>query len=192
MARREFDGIPPRMTMLLVQQEMAGSDLNPVETVIRADAEQQGLLRQAARIEARLNRESNEETAAAAATEAAAAKDGLIRDAAVAPARGKRQRQRAAAAAAGTTNAVDELDETQCALRLDKIYARLAAKEEAAGASEPRARRILHGMGFTEELIVRPTQNLSGGWRMRVSLACALFCSPKLLLLDEPTNHLDL
>ncbi|RUS87540.1 hypothetical protein EGW08_004716 [Elysia chlorotica] len=74
--------------------------------------------------------------------------------------------------------------------RLKDVYDELRAIN--ADAAEPKARRILAGLGFTKEMMSRPTKSLSGGWRMRVSLARALFMEPTLLMLDEPTNHLDL
>lgn len=57
---------------------------------------------------------------------------------------------------------------------------------------EPRACELLHGLGFTKAMMEKHTKDMSGGWRMRVALAQALFVEPLLLVLDEPTNHLDL
>ena len=75
-------------------------------------------------------------------------------------------------------------------VRLGEIHEQLALI--GAASAESKARRILFGLGFDAEMQVRPTKFFSGGWRMRISLARALFMEPTLLMLDEPTNHLDL
>ncbi len=75
-------------------------------------------------------------------------------------------------------------------MRIAEIHIRLADID--AHTADARAATILSGLGFDEAAQARPCASYSGGWRMRVALACVLFNTPDLLLLDEPTNYLDL
>ena len=80
---------------------------------------------------------------------------------------------------------------------LDTIIERFGEVQghfEALGgyALEGRAREVLAGLGFSQEMMDDDVGVLSGGWKMRVALARILLMRPDVMLLDEPSNHLDL
>lgn len=59
-------------------------------------------------------------------------------------------------------------------------------------ALDARAREVLAGLSFTQEMMDGDVGKLSGGWKMRVALARILLMKPDAMLLDEPSNHLDI
>lgn len=91
------------------------------------------------------------------------------------------------------TKLCEPLDEVEMTRVLDR-YGDVQAKFDAAGGYdlETRAETVLTGLGISIEDQKLPMESFSGGWKMRVALACVLVRQPDLLLMDEPTNHLDL
>ena len=85
----------------------------------------------------------------------------------------------------------DQLDDIE---KIVERYGEVQGRfEELDGyALEGRAREVLAGLNFTEEMMDSDVGALSGGWKMRVALARILLMRPDAMLLDEPSNHLDL
>jgi ATPase subunit of ABC transporter with duplicated ATPase domains len=89
------------------------------------------------------------------------------------------------------------MSDPDCAGSMDEILARYGEVQhryESLGgyALESQAREVLHGLGFDDDRIDDDVGHLSGGWKMRVSMAQVLLGNPDVLLMDEPTNHLDI
>ena len=94
------------------------------------------------------------------------------------------------AALVAAETAIAEAEARQQGEQLGEAYARWV---DAGGPSaEGRAAELLDGLGFGAAQLSRTVDELSGGWRMRLNLACVLMAPSDLMLLDEPTNHLDL
>ncbi|KAF1762551.1 hypothetical protein GCK72_010813 [Caenorhabditis remanei] len=85
---------------------------------------------------------------------------------------------------------ITDAEKTKWNDELSKLYVEMEALQ--LDKAPARASSLLYGLGFTPDEQKRPTKEFSGGWRMRVALARALFVKPDLLLLDEPTNMLDM
>ncbi|KAJ1928609.1 ATP-binding cassette, regulator of translational elongation [Tieghemiomyces parasiticus] len=159
ISRRELD-IPTHISILHVEQEMAGDDTSAIRSVLKADIWREFLLREEVNLlaETKSLETAEPEPEEGESTEEAAERLKAYKD---------------------EVNA-----------KLQETYTKLELIE--SDKAESRAAAILAGLGFRQDQLQNPTRSFSGGWRMRLSLARALFCRPDLLLLDEPTNMLDI
>ncbi|XP_028320208.1 ATP-binding cassette sub-family F member 3 [Gouania willdenowi] len=130
--------VPAHISILHVEQEVAGDDTAALQSVLESDTTREGLLDEERTLNARI--------------------------------------------ANGTAEGTESV-------RLSEIYGKL--EEIEADKAPARASVILAGLGFSPRMQQQQTREFSGGWRMRLALARALFARPDLLLLDEPTNMLD-
>ncbi|KAI2667164.1 ATP-binding cassette sub-family F member 3 [Labeo rohita] len=130
--------VPLHISILHVEQEVAGDDTLALQSVLESDTVREELLKEERTLNAHI--------------------------------------------ANGTADGLESV-------RLSEIYAKL--EEIEADKAPARASVILAGLGFSAKMQQQATKEFSGGWRMRLALARALFARPDLLLLDEPTNMLD-
>ena len=167
--------MPRHHRILHVRQEIrsAGGDVSVLQAVLDADVERNSLMEEERSLLQRLEGEQVTRDEGDA-MDAASTKARLEKLRAATP---HKSSEVANAENGHTASFATDLK------RLDEVYERLRIL--GSDAAEARAATILSGLQFTPAMQAGPTSALSGGWRMRVALAAALFVEPDLLMLDE-------
>lgn len=167
--------VPKHISMLYVEQEMVGDDTPAVEAVLKADVWRERLLREEEEVNKKLEGLEKKLAEATKASQQETTPD---------------PSELSKGSAGDIHTRQLEIQKDELSARLMEVQSKLVEMEADTGPS--RAAALLDGLGIASADQMRPTKSFSGGWRMRLALARALFCKPDLLLLDEPSNNLDL